>query len=175
MTGLPLVLFPIWSCLFLLINRDRLPDEDYQTKYEGLYGNLKINYKVHSLHVFFYPTIFTIRRVSYVIIALLKFPTNGFYFNISLLIVTSVLYWSWLGNVRPFQSRKLLGLEIFNELMILFLVYHLFCFTDLTDVYSQVHSIMHSFEISMIFLICVNFLFMSFDIYSQCKLWYLQK
>lgn len=65
---------------------------------------------------------------------MLDFPSKGCFFNICCLIWTSVLYWAWLGHMKPFLSKKQLRLEMFNELMILFLCYHLFCFTDLTDI-----------------------------------------
>ena len=40
LTGLPLVLFPIWSAVFLYRNKDKLQTLEMQKKYNGLYSDL---------------------------------------------------------------------------------------------------------------------------------------
>ena len=48
LTGLPLILFPIWSCVFLMKNKNELETETMSGKYDGLYSDLKKNYNIHS-------------------------------------------------------------------------------------------------------------------------------
>ena len=130
LTGLPLVLFPVWSVIFLLCNKSNLKSEEFQQKYNSLYQNLKQNYDIHSPMVLLFPSIFALRRASYVMIAVFEF--ESIIFNIILLIIVSIIYFCFIASVRPFASPLLLKLESLNEFLLLTLCYHLLCFTDLT-------------------------------------------
>lgn len=136
--------------------------------------SLKKNFKIYSTGILFYPTMFTLRRASYVMIALIEFPSTCV-FNISLLICVSVFYWSWLGHMKPFESRKELVVEIFNELTIIYLCYHLFCFTDLTTLDAQLRPIMQSFLFSIALMLAVNLLSMVNEIYRELRIAYYKR
>ena len=174
--GLPLVIFPVWSVYFLLKNRELLyVDERIKMKYQGLYSNLRHDSNVDSPWVLLYPTIFTLRRASYVMVAMIKFPSNGMFFNICFLIWLSIIYWSWLGHVKPFINRQELILEISNEMIILYICYHLFCFTELTALEAQVTTIMNSFLAAVALLVIVNLLYMTDTIFKAIRQWYLKR
>ena len=115
---------------------------------------LKENLKLHSDSVLLFPMIFVLRRATYVMNALIDF-SNVFY-NLIILIVSSLFYFVWLETVRPFWSRKLMILESFNEAMIMTLCYHMICFTDLTIIEHQLSPIQYSFLILIAFMIVVN-------------------
>ena len=132
--GLILVVFPIGSYLFLIKNTDNLQSEEFLKKFGGLYSDLKQNLFVHSTSVLLFPLIFSLRRASFVVVSLIEFPT--IILNLIFLIVLSIVYLAWLEEVKPFQLRKNHYLETANELLILFLCYHMICFTDLTDLES---------------------------------------
>lgn len=95
--GLPLVIFPIWSFIFLWMKRDMFDIAEFKQKYGGLYSDLHQNYIVHSRWCLFYPAMFTLRRVSFVLIALI--PFTYVYFNIVVLIISNVLYFAWLEHI----------------------------------------------------------------------------
>ena len=40
-TGFPLILFPFWSYIFLMKNKDNLDHDSIKEKYSALYSNLK--------------------------------------------------------------------------------------------------------------------------------------
>ena len=115
---------------------------------------------------------FILRRLSYVIIAMIDWPIRGYFLHITFLIWTSVFYQSWIAHVKPFNSSKLLRLEMINEAILLFMCYHLFCFTDLTSQDSQVQVIMYSFLISIALLIAINLFSLGRDIYTALRTWH---
>lgn len=136
---------------------------------------MKLNFAVHSTSILLYPTVFTLRRASFVVAGVMDFEVEGSYFNIFVLVWLSIIYWSWLGHVQPFQSKKILRIEIFNEMSLLFLCYHLFCFTDLTDLQSQNGMIMDSFLVTIFAIIAVNLVMLIQDIITSIRNWYLRK
>ena len=40
MSGAPLLMFPLWSFIFLLKNKDKLQTEEFKQKYSALYSDL---------------------------------------------------------------------------------------------------------------------------------------
>ena len=105
---------------------------EFKQKYGGLYVDLHQNYLIHSKWCLLYPSLFSLRRVSFVLIAII--PFSNVYFNIVLLIISNILYISWLEHVNPFHSRTHLRLEALNETLLLFLFCHMLCLTGLTGV-----------------------------------------
>lgn len=152
--GLPLVFFPIWSFIFLWLKTDMFDIAEFKQKFGGLYSDLHQNFLVHSRWCLFYPTLFTLRRVSFVLIAII--PFSYVYFNIVVLIVSSILYFAWLEHVKPFQSLMQMRLEAANEMLLLSLFYHMLCFTNLTQISSQVSTIQFSFLANILFLVALN-------------------
>ena len=49
------------------------------------------------------------------------------------MFITSIIYIIFVGTVKPFETRRLNQLEIFNELCILIASYHMIVFTDFVD------------------------------------------
>ena len=133
-----------------------------------MYMELKENLKLHSQYVLLFPMIFVLRRATYVMNALIDF-SNVFY-NLIILIVSSLFYFIWLENVRPFWSRKLLILETFNEAIIMALCYHMICFTDLTTIENQLSPIQYSFLILIAFLIVANLFSIFYTAFNYEKL-----
>ena len=72
LTGLPLVMFPFWTLIFLQKNKDKLNEKEFKKKYSGLYDDLKQNFKVYSSQVLLFPTLFLLRRASYVLLAMVE-------------------------------------------------------------------------------------------------------
>ena len=166
--GLILLVFPIGSYYLLSRNVDNLGSVEFQKKFGGLYADLKQNLIIHSTSVLLFPLIFSIRRVCFVLVSLIEFPT--IMLNMILLIILSIVYLAWLEEVKPFQLRKSHYLETANELLILLLCYHMICFTDLTDLQSQVEEIQPSFIFIFVFMISLNLIALIIDVFSPYKI-----
>ena len=92
--GIPLVFFPFWSIFFLWRKQDMFSMPAFKQKYGGMYNDLHQNYSIHSPWCMIYPAVFTLRRVSFVLIAII--PFSYVFFNIVTLIISNVVYTSWL-------------------------------------------------------------------------------
>ena len=104
LTGLPIIIFPFWSFFFLLYNKNRLQEAEFKDKFRVLYSDLKQNFTHHSPQILMYPLIFSLRRASYVVMALLDFPS--IIFNLMLHIGLSVAYFAWIEHFKPFSNPR---------------------------------------------------------------------
>lgn len=98
--------------------------------------------------------------------------------NMILLIFLSIVYFAWLEEVKPFELSKNHKLETANELLLLFLCYHMICFTDLTDLETQIEHVQPSFIVTFVLLIIVNFIALIVDFVSPYKIkrwWQMRK
>ena len=86
-----------------------------------------------------------------------------------LLITVSIVYFWWLEEVEPFQLLKNHRLETMNEMLLLFLCYHMICFTDITELSSQIDNIQPSFIYTVLLMICLNMVALILDVFSPQK------
>ena len=152
--GVPLALFPFWCCLLLFRNKENLQDKNFKKRYGYLYEDLKQDFTRHSSLILLYPSLFSIRRVCYVFLALLNLPSIQF--NMFLLILSSIIHFWFMAHVRPLNSTRQFRLEFINELFLLGLCYHLLCFTDLMVVEWQIDGVQPSFQIGIVAIIAIN-------------------
>lgn len=134
-------------------------------KYGALYSDLKLNFEIYSSKILLLPAIFAFRRASYVILALVKLISNQV--NMTILIISNVLYLSWLQEYRPFNSRRLIHLETSNEVILLLLIYHIQFFTEFTSVENQIKVIMPIYLYLIAALIISNLGSLFYD-FLQC-------
>lgn len=106
------------------INFKRLSSPTFSAKFDSLYEGLDMG----SRYAMWYYSIFTVRRLIYGIsaVALDKHPIV----QIAILNVQSTLVIIYLTLVKPFEVSYMNKLEIFNEICILIVSYHMFIFTD---------------------------------------------
>ena len=86
-----------------------------------------------------------------------------------LLIVSSIIYMCWLTDISPLKSRKHFRLEVINELLLLALCYHMLCFTDLTDIVSQLETVQPSFQSITVLIVMINMVSLIYDTVCRDK------
>ena len=82
-----------------------------------------------AVGIIMYNVIFALRRILFSAMTLvyLDYPGN----QIQLLILGSILNLMFLTIVKPFETKKMNMVEIFNEICILAVSYHMIAFTDI--------------------------------------------
>ena len=121
------VLFPIFVHLFLQSRFLELDSEYNKKTYGAIYSEVKTDSKAALLQCVY----FLLRRLFFSLVALTlsEYP----YAQIQSVFITSIIYIIFVGTVKPFETRRLNQLEIFNELCILIASYHMIVFTDFVD------------------------------------------
>lgn len=101
-----------------------------------------------------YWPVFLVRRIAYVCIPL-AFPSNPFPQVILLLVLCTTyvgVYFSYKPHFSPIRTR----IEIFNEVMIIALSYHLLCFSDFVDEPGTLHILGISYDACLGLVLLVN-------------------
>ena len=119
-----MVAYPIVCIIVLEMNRDRLDDPDVQAKIKNMYIN--INAKRTRYSIFAYP-IWILRRLFFVLIPLVlaRYPS----LQIMFLTFSDVLYVMYYTGNKPHNNMRQRYLELGNEVILIGISYHLFCFT----------------------------------------------
>jgi hypothetical protein len=165
LSGVHLVLFPIWAGGFLIKNREKLNKREIKAKFESLYLNLRRESKAQLI----YPMVFLIRRMIFVLIATnwTKYP----FFQVQAINFVNCLYFSFIGYFLPSQSHKTNKLELFNEFILQILFYHFFCFSEWETTSEIQYQIGHSFIAFTVFLMIVNIIGFGHDLIEPIKRW----
>ena len=118
------LLYPAFIYLFLRINFHKLETIQFKQRYSALFEGLNPR-KKNS--IFFY-VLFTFRRLIFAVsaVVLTGHPTIQIFF----LFMQCVLIITYLGTVKPFEAPFNNKLEMFNEICIIGVCYHLMLFTD---------------------------------------------
>ena len=93
--------------------------------FSAVYSEIRLDSRLAIM----YNVIFALRRILFSAITLvcLDYPGN----QIQLLILGSILNLMFLTIVKPFETKKMNMVEIFNEICILAVSYHMIAFTDI--------------------------------------------
>jgi hypothetical protein len=99
-----------------------------------------------------YHVIFLLRRFMFAVICVLfsGYPS----FQIISHLLTSFMVISYICNIQPFRNVFMNKLEMYNELSILIIAYHLFIFTD----FVSDNLIQYKFGLSVIVVTVLNIL-----------------
>lgn len=123
---------PIFFIYFLHEKQSKLHEEEFQEKYLNLYAGVTLKRGFSPL---LYTPVFLIRRIIFV--ALPTFFFNFPFLQLQLLIFLTSIYVGFYMDIRPHVDRRRLKLEVFNELMIMLINYHMATFSKFNlDVYS---------------------------------------
>mmetsp|Transcript_16595 Transcript_16595/g.15879 ORF Transcript_16595/g.15879 Transcript_16595/m.15879 type:complete len:429 (-) Transcript_16595:282-1568(-) len=145
--------FPLFTLIFLFIQKVRLDEQVFVQKYESLYESiltLRWNY--------LYTPIFLFRRLFIVLVIMyLDFSLE---LQLAFLLNSSVGYLAYIVHTKPFHSKFLNAMELFNEAAILIGLYHCFCFTDAMPSYSARYNLGTGLIAFFCFAIIVNLFFM---------------
>ena len=120
-------LLPFIIIRFLNSNYDLLSKPAFRLRFGTLYDGIRINpeRKVGSI---FMLSFFYFRRL--ILAAAVVFIQKQLLLQIGAFLFTNLVKLAMLSSLKPYESRKLLRSELTNEIVSLFIVYHMVCFTD---------------------------------------------
>ena len=122
-----LLSLPLFIYIFLKVNRHRLADHDFHLKYASLYEMLDLK----KPYAIYYNCFFVLRRAF---IGVLAVCINEYaFFQIQATMFSSVLMFTYISWVKPFETKTLNNLELFNELCILGVCYTHIMLSDFTN------------------------------------------
>jgi len=128
-----LVAYPIWLYCFLTKNYANLADEKLERKYSNAFGNIQLDDNPKAI---WQPILYLLRRLALacICVCLINF---SIIFQFAGLFASQVVAVIFLGQVRPQESKFSFKMDLFNEAMIIILIYHLMCFTDLVIIIKE--------------------------------------
>ena len=121
------IAYPLYIWIFLFVKFPNLKQNELQLKFGSIYQGIDLTRRSPLL----YNVLFVLRRLIFAI-ACVIFKGNPF-FQIQVLIYQCTLLIIYLFFVQPFERKIFNKLEIFNEITIVIVTYHLFVFTDFMD------------------------------------------
>jgi len=124
-----LLIMPFFTSLFYYFNADNMDDEEFEIKFGTLYSGLNLDLKENKRKsALFFPFFFVIRRLLFLVAAIFL---NGFLWGqLAIQFFCSVTMIIYLGTYEPFEDPIFTKIELMNEITSVFLLYHMFCFTD---------------------------------------------
>ncbi|CDW76643.1 UNKNOWN [Stylonychia lemnae] len=122
-----MILFPItiWAITFAF--RNRLDNQNIRARIGALYNEIRVTNNDKNITIL-YNVIYLLRRLSFSLVAvtLQDYPCQ----QIQSFQLTSILILIYDISVKPFETRKLNLIEIFNEMTILVVSYFMYLLTD---------------------------------------------
>lgn len=123
--GLPLFIAGFYTC-----HVDKMEDEEFVEKYGDIYDGLVLSTsREKRLIALFYPFWFVTRRLIFALICILA--QRDLWLQMSAAFFVSMVNICYLCKYQPFEDRKILKLEIMNEVTNFILLYHVMCFAGL--------------------------------------------
>ena len=120
---------PIFIVGFYLCHMKDLGDDDFKKRYGDIYEGLVLSKKPNKrLTALFYPFWFVMRRLIFSLVVI--FLDTYFWYQILIAMVCGMINICYLCKFKPFSDRKILRLEIMNEVTNMVLLYHLMMFTE---------------------------------------------
>ena len=108
------------------VNRHKLENKQFQEKYGKLFEGVKIKH-MGSLKIYFGPMFF-LRRYLFVVFPYI-FNTVAVLQIQSICLITEI-YIIFYMVTRPHASKMKTNLEVFYDIIVMFMIYHMICFTD---------------------------------------------
>ncbi|CDW82938.1 UNKNOWN [Stylonychia lemnae] len=156
-------LYPMIILLLVNIYYKNLKDQNMIKRIGSIYNELRTDSKVSLL----YNVFFVLRRFTFaMMITILQDHPNA---QVQLLIVQCILLIIFVQASRPFESTLLNNLEVFNEICILGVAYHLQIFTDYVPDVNIQYSAGWAIIAITVFNIVTNMGVMIYQTYLQLK------
>ena len=123
--GLPIFIASWYPC-----HLDKLDDEEFIEKYGNVYDGLVMSKeKDKRLIALFYPFWFVTRRLIFALICILA--EDDLWLQITTAFFVGLVNLCYLFKYQPLEDRKVLKLEIMNEITNFLLLYTVMCFAGL--------------------------------------------
>ena len=117
--------YPCICLITLLKFRKELKEEAYKNRISLLYNNIAL---YRGKWVILYYPFFIFRRLVFM---LLPYIFEGYpHYQLQFLVFLSSLYLIFYTNLWPHQQRKLVYLELSNEVLLLLTSYHMITFSE---------------------------------------------
>ena len=141
-------------------------EEEFMEKYGAVLEGTRITHWAPGSEMMplYYPTIYLARRLAFAYIVVVH-PTSAF-LQLTVQIYFSLIAFGYLLNDRPLESRFSLRMEIMNELTLLLVTYHIFCFTEAVEDVNLRYSFGVTFISTLSFCIGVHMFFL---VVGSCK------
>ena len=117
--------YPFISLFTLFYFESRLETDNVKARIANFYQEIDLSRGRWSLA---YYTIFLIRRIVFV--AIPTFICFWPWLQLQMLLLLTLMYIVYYGGTRPHQSKQRGRLELFNEVMIMVMNYHMVCFLE---------------------------------------------
>ena len=125
-----LIGLPVFIASFYVCHIDKLEDDNFTESYGNIYEGLVLSKsREKRLIALFYPFWFVTRRLIFATICIVA--EDDFWLQVSAAFFTSMVNVCYLCKYQPFEDRKVLKLEVMNEITNFLLLYHVMCFTGL--------------------------------------------
>jgi hypothetical protein len=124
-----LVTVMIFWARFIKRNEEHFPEEAYKAKFDNFTTDIRTQGEASRWNKYFFVAFF-VRRFVFVAIPVL---VQGYpWLRIQLLLATNTIYVSLYMHFRPHIGKVRTQIEIFNEIMMMMVQYHLILFSDFT-------------------------------------------
>lgn len=143
-----------WSLLFLVRGHRFLYNPGIFPRISNLYEGIHLYKDKRNIY---YTPVFMLRRLCFVLIPLIF--QNWQWCQLQLLIWLNLGYFAWYVNLKPHEERSRVRLEIFNESVILVVIYHMLPFSEMAMDSKIMYTMGHSYIAFVLFLVCGNFSF----------------
>ena len=128
-------------------------------------GNLYAGYRTDRPYIEFYSLVFFIRRSLFIVISftLLKYPG----IQLMVFLQLNVFYIIFVGYMNYYKRRKHKTMELFNEILLLTISYHLLILYHIVTKESARDQLGTSIVVIMSFLLAVNIMLISIKVRSK--------
>ena len=123
-----LLALPLFIAIFYTYNIEMMDDDGFIESFGDIYDGLLLSKNPRKrLSAVFYPFWFVTRRLIFALICI--WAEKDFMLQISCSLAACLVNICYMCAYQPFEERKILALEVMNEVTNLILLYHVMCFT----------------------------------------------
>ena len=123
------IIMPLYSSIFYGLNVDEMDETEFKSKFGTLYEGLNLDMDENKRkYALLFPFFYIVRRLLFVASAI--WLEHFLWAQLAIQFACSVTMMIYLQSYRPFNDKIFTTLETFNEVTTIFLLYHMFTFTD---------------------------------------------
>ena len=115
----------VFSYIFLKRYKKVLEDKSTMEKWSNLYIDIHLTRNSYTL--VYYP-LFLLRRIMYVMVPTILF--NWPFLQLQLMMLNHTAYLIYYQGQRPHIMPGRIRIEVFNECIVMCIIYHMFLFSD---------------------------------------------
>lgn len=127
-----ILLLPIFICVYYTLYVDALHEDEFSSRYGALYEGLKIEDREDQLYnrtiTMLFPLFFVLRRLIFCFAAIFLAQWPALQLLVLFYVTTlMIIYLMWY---KPFEENFYTGIEVLNEITVIFLLYFMMMFTE---------------------------------------------